>query len=190
VATETTHPQATQPPQTPQEPLLAPSPGFRAPTPPRAADQPLRTLPADTPTIHDQPRAEEPEPDGPDLSTSKVTPSQVSTGELEALLGLVTTAVRIPTMLVNDRRGPGTALWLLEPEDEATICGPLAAILARHAPMGDGDSSDIIDGMIAGVGVGGFVLKNLQRERQLRARYGAMSVEQEPPGYAGPPDAA
>ena len=183
--TETTRPPATSTPtSTPDpDPTLGSPPGYQqTPSRRRSPDQATRSLPPDWPTVADDAPADE----SLSPSGSLTTPSQVSTGDPEACAELVTTAARIPTLFLNRRRGAGTDLWLLDDQDTEAICEPLGRILARHAPLGDDETNDLFDGLLAGMGVGGYVLKNVEAERKLSAQRGGATIEvnQQPPPAA------
>jgi hypothetical protein len=72
---------------------------------------------------------------------------------------------------------PGdNGLWLMDDDDLEMIAGPLASIAARHAPISAGNASDLSDGIELAVGVTGYTLKNMQRQK---AEYSAATLETE-----------
>ncbi len=187
--TETTQgPGSTSPTDEEPEPLLGEVPGFRRP-PDRhpTNDPPTRTLPADTPTVTSS-TTEGPSQSPSDGSQSPRTgpssSSPASTPEppadptaLEPLAGeVIRLLVGVPAFAVNERRTPGTDIWLLDDQDIEAIAGPLSRIAARRLPAGEG-TSDVVDGAMAVLGMGGYVMKNLDRERRMRAVRGGATLE-------------
>jgi hypothetical protein len=100
--------------------------------------------------------------------------SQGSTAKAaEALTPLVAMAVTMLGMGLHLLRGSrklvagdGTLIRVWVPaEDQATaIAEPLARIAARHAPVGDGDTNDVVDGVMAGVAVVGYSIGQFELE--------------------------
>lgn len=195
--TETTRDPATGTPNPTTEELEGEVPGFR-PTRTRTPDTPTRTLPADTPKVWDPTSPEgspspssSPAGDSPSMSSPRTSSSPGSTPDddgppqptanpedLEELVGaLVHLGLGTPALMLNERRTPGTTVWLLDADDVANIAGPIARIAARRVPAVDGETSDVVDGLLATIGLGGYVMKNVHAERELRAAAGGATIE-------------
>lgn len=151
-------------------------PGFAAPPPPPPSPS---SPPADDPTLA---RAIPPDDvDRGDAAAADTTTggrsSRASTddrgplvvdGEAVAtVLGLLLKFLSTLAHWALAPRRPRNDVWLADEDDLATIAPPLARIAARHLPVARFITSDLADGLMAGVGVSAYVEKNLDRRAQL-----------------------
>lgn len=172
-------------PQDLDTPTTGTVPGFRPqPTRTPTQDPPTQTLPADTPTV--SPGMPEGDAgsadyaDSPNMSRPRASSSPGSTIDADDVKPLVEMVVKLPMLWLNDRRAPGTDIWLPDDQDQGAIVDPLARIVARHTPELDDDTGDVVDGILAIAGIGGYGLKHSMRERRARAeqgRRGAATIE-------------
>lgn len=92
-------------------------------------------------------------------------------GALVTLLGFVVhLARRRPAIATAD--GP-LRVWVPNPAQAEAIAGPLASIAARRIPVGDGDTNDVVDGVMAGIAVTGYTIEQLELEQLARAQAAA-----------------
>lgn len=110
------------------------------------------------------------EPTGPTTSPPSTGPSPASTRAdwrdfrelLHTIVALVSVGVRFSR---TRRRQLPEHIWVADEADQEAIGDPLARIAARHTPITGGDAGDVVDGLLATVGVAGYAVKNLNAER-------------------------
>jgi hypothetical protein len=194
----TTLPDSTPTPAdpTPQDPttssptLEAEVPGFKTLPPPAPPD------PAELVTLPPEPS---PEPGAVDAGAElhpENPPSPGSSLDLHGPLaqlgqtGLVLAGIGLHARLAPEH----PTAWLVDEQDVDAIVGPLARIAARHAADVAGEvSPDLADGIEAGLGVAGYMVKNAKPFRAIAGdqQQAAQVVATDETGAAlyGPPAA-
>lgn len=164
-------PQDSTTPQTEDAPPPVDLPGFEPPTRPTLDPlDPERTTvtnpnPTDPPPATDPPPLDELD-DREQLdeaAASKPTrTSRRSAGDpsiASAAAGLFALAASLVGFVLNQTIGRQSGAYLMH-EDEANAIGtPLGRIASRRAPIGDGDVTDISDGIEAGVAAAGYAAR-------------------------------
>ena len=168
MTTESTQPGPTSPDSPPpptRQALTADSPGFQTPSRPQSPPQdPMDPEATSTRSLADG-EIDYVGDSGsglPPLSskTATIGPSQVFTADAQAFEGLIGTAVMVAGTVVDSKMSPNTHTWLPTEGEIDSIAGPMSRIAARHAPaVGGGETNDILDGLEAGLGVMGYVLR-------------------------------
>jgi hypothetical protein len=96
--------------------------------------------------------------------------SRASTADWRDFAELTGTLVALASVGVRfartRRRQLPEGVWMADEDDQAAIGVPLARIAARHSPLEGGDSSDVVDGLVAMVGVAGYAVKNIDAEHR------------------------
>jgi hypothetical protein len=76
-----------------------------------------------------------------------------------AAAGLFALAAQVVSLIVNATVGHGSGAYVMQPEEAQAIGEPLGRIASRHAPIGDGDVTDIGDGITAGVATAAYAAR-------------------------------
>jgi hypothetical protein len=116
----------------------------------------------------DQGPSSAPEPDEPrdapskELKTQRGSSRASTAEERAAIVGAVAAVFGVFTMFLHRRLAPKqTSVWLATEKETEAIAEPLANIAGRRNPMGEA-TSDVADGLQAGVALAGYAIRNIQ----------------------------
>ena len=167
--TETMDPDSrTQPNEEP--PPLVDLPGFDPPTRPTLyrLDPATTTVTDLPPAIPEAPTFDRDELDADDPARFEQTSprpaerSPRSAGDptiAGAAAGLFALVASIVGFVANATIGRGSGAYLMAPEEAMAIGAPLGRIASRRAPIGDGDVTDVGDGIQAGVATAAYAAR-------------------------------
>lgn len=115
---------------------------------PQFGDPPLDDLDHEAPTEQTNPRPERTSP------RSAGDPTIAS-----AAAGLFALAASVVALVLNATVGRGSGAYLMHPEEADAIGGPLGRIASRRVAIGDGDVTDVGDGIQAGVATAAYAAR-------------------------------
>lgn len=142
-----------------QEGLVADLPGYG----PSQLPPEDPTSPPAGPGPSSGPEAAEPSDEpSKELKTQRGSSRASTAEERAAIVGAVAAVFGVFTMFLHRRLAPKqTSVWLATDKETEAIATPLANIAGRRNPMGEA-TSDVADGLQAGVAFAGYAIRNLQ----------------------------
>ena len=110
-------------------------------------------------------------------SSSPASIARADAASFEPILGV---AFGFAGVMAHNRLAPGdNPVWIPDEEDTDAVCKPLSRIIARHTPITGDAGGDLVDGLEATIGAGGYVLKNLNMQREYAFQLQQQAQEQE-----------
>lgn len=173
-----TPPVSASPEPTPSRPRTIPSPPrFIMPTPPSpptpdtepTTPRPGEASPASAVKAGPPPLSEPIESFPGSTDSDRERPKSSIAGKAQcrrlARKAFAAITVALNEALATSQAERQEGVWIADKEDETDVGDPAGDILARHAPDMDGD---IVDGVLALIGLAGYIAKSLARRRELR----------------------
>ena len=164
---------STDPKPEAEPPLAADLPGWLTPAPKLDQLDPDRTTVTDLPPAMTQ--TPQFDPDAPELddevesrdptNPSPEEPSRRSAGRrivdpsVAAAASLFALVALLASTIVNKTVGHGSGAYLMHQTEAEAIATPLGRIAARRAPIGDGEATDIADGIQAGTATAAYAAR-------------------------------